>query len=260
MICGALAALSHIAHEDCDRAIGLANDVPSRFNAPGIEDIGRCREFATTFIFDTYVWTENSAARDFALALVTDIWNQSGYVELFIARYSGELLAGSTSDAGDPKHGVRVKVLKLYRDALDGAIGIMTALSTENDLTAFSSWLVARRAEFQDMVSILDEIALRFHLSVGGVHDATAAPLSPEQVRLFREALPMLEKLTTAGFSQITHHLTQMLEAFIPAEPAETFRLIAHAVRTSERYGYGVEFDGIRSRGPDRGAVSWGLP
>jgi hypothetical protein len=97
------------------------------------------------------------------------------------------------------------------------------------------------RAEFQDMVSVLDEIALRFHLSVGGIHDATAAPLSPEQVRLFHEALPMLETLTTAGFSQITHHLIQMLEAFIPVDPPETFRLIAQAVRTSERYGYGVE-------------------
>jgi hypothetical protein len=32
-----------------------------------------------------------------------------------------------------------------------------------------------------------------------------------------------------------------MLEAFIPVDPPETFRLIAHAVRTSESYGYGVE-------------------
>jgi hypothetical protein len=241
VICGALAALSHISQLDRDRAVGLANDVLSRFKAPGIEDLGRCREFATTFIFDTYIWTENSAARDFALALVTDIRSQSGYVKLFIARYSGELLAGNTLDAGDTKHGVRAKVLKLYRDALDGAVGIMTALSAENDPTAFSSWPAPRRTEFQDMVSVLDEIALRFHLSVAGVHDATTAPLSPEQVRFFREALPMLEKLTTAGFSQITHHLIQMLEAFIPVDPPETFKLIAHAVRTSERYGYGVE-------------------
>jgi hypothetical protein len=34
--------------------------------------------------------------RDFALALVTDIRNQSGYAKLFTARYSGELLAGNT--------------------------------------------------------------------------------------------------------------------------------------------------------------------
>jgi hypothetical protein len=176
-----------------------------------------------------------------ALELVGDIRNQSSYVKLFIARYSGELLVGSTSDVGDGKHGIRAKVLKLYRDALDGAVGIMTALAAESNLTAFSSWPAARRSEFQDIVSILDEIALRFHLSVGGVHDGTIAPLSPEQMRLFREALPMLEKLTTAGFSQITHHLIQMLEAFIPVDPPETFRLIAHAVRTSEKYGYGVE-------------------
>ena len=110
VICGALAALSHIAQEDRDRAVGLANDVLSRFNAPGVVDLGRCREFATTFIFDAYVWTEHSAARDFALALVTDIRNQSGYIKLFIARYSGELLAGNTLDAGDTKHGVRAKV------------------------------------------------------------------------------------------------------------------------------------------------------
>jgi hypothetical protein len=213
VICEALAALSHIAQDDRDRAVGLANDVLSRFNAPGVD-----REFATTFIFDTYVWTENSAARDFAVALVGDIRNQSSYVKLFIARYSGELLVGSTSDVGDGKHGIRAKVLKLYRDALDGAVGIMTALAAESDLTAFSSWPAARRSEFQDIVSILDEIALRFHLSVGGVHDETIAPLSPEQMRLFREALPMLEKLTTAGFSQITHHLIQMLEAFIPVD------------------------------------------
>jgi hypothetical protein len=221
VICGALAALSHIAQEDRDRAIGLASDVLSRFNTPGVEDIGRCREFATTLIFDTYVWTEHCAARSFALALVTDIRNQSGYIKQFIARYSGELLAGNTSDAGDMKHRVRAKVLKLYRDALDGAVGIMTTLSTENDPTAFSSWPAERRAEFQEMVSVLDEIALRFHLSVGSVHDVTTAPLSFEQVRLFREALPILEKLTTAGFSQITHHLIQMLEAFIPVDPGD---------------------------------------
>jgi hypothetical protein len=241
VVCGALAALSHIAQEDRDRAVGLAKDVLSRFNAPGVVDLGRCREFATTFIFDAYVWTEHSVARDFALALVTDIRNQSGYVKLFIARYSGELLAGNTLDAGDTKHSVRAKVTKLYRDALDEAVGIMTVLSAENDPAAFSSWPAALRAEFQDMVSVLDEIALRFHLSVGGIHDGTAAPLSPEQVRLFREVLPMLEKLTTAGFSQITHHLIQMLEAFIPVDPPETFRLIAHGVRSSESYGYGVE-------------------
>jgi hypothetical protein len=152
VICGALAALSHIAQDDRDRAVGLANDVLSRFNAPGVEDLGRCREFATTFIFDTYVWTENSAARDFAVALVGDIRNQSSYVKLFIARYSGELLVGSTSDVGDGKHGIRAKVLKLYRDALDGAVGIMTALAAESDLTAFSSWPAARRSEFQDIV------------------------------------------------------------------------------------------------------------
>ncbi len=233
VICGALATLSYIARDDLDRAVGLANDVLARFKEPGVEDLGRCREFATTFIFDTYIWTENSSARDFALALVPDIRNQSGYVKLFIAHYSGELLAGSTLDAGDTKHGVRSKVLKLYRDTLDGAVRIMTALSAENDLTAFSSWPAARRAEFQDMVSVLDEIALRFHLSVAGVHDATAAPLSPEQVRLFRETLPMLEKLTTARI--LPNHAPSHSDAgsFHSGHPPETFRLIAHAVRTS---------------------------
>ena len=136
----------------------------------------------------------------------------------------------------------------------------MTALFAENDLTAFSSWPAARRAEFQDMVSVLDEIALQFHLSVGGVHDGTAAPLSPEQERLFREALPMLEKLTTAGFSQITHHLIQMLEAFIPVDPPETFRLIAHAVSDLGAVWLWGRVDGIRSRGPGCGALLSGSP
>ena len=87
--------------------------------------------------------------RDFALALVTDIRNQSGYVKLFTARYSGELLAGNTLDAGDTKHGVRAKVVKLYRDAPDGTVGIMTALSAENDRTAFSSWPAAWQTELR---------------------------------------------------------------------------------------------------------------
>jgi hypothetical protein len=107
------------------------------------------RWFATTSIFDAYVWTEHSAVRDFALALVTDIRNQSGYAKLFTARYSGELLAGNTLDAGDTKHGVRAKVVKLYRDAPDGAVGIMTALSAENDRTAFSSWPAAWQTELR---------------------------------------------------------------------------------------------------------------
>jgi hypothetical protein len=72
------------------------------------------------------------------------------------------------------------------------------------------------------------------------VHDGSN-PLSPPQIRLFDETLPLLEKLSGAGFSQITHHLVQMLESFVAVEPPKVFELIAKAVRTSERYDYGTE-------------------
>jgi hypothetical protein len=75
---------------------------------------------------------------------------------------------------------------------------------------------------------------------VSGVHDGSN-PLSPPQIRLFDETLPLLEKLSGAGFSQITHHLVQMLESFVAVEPPKVFELIAKAVRTSERYDYGTE-------------------
>jgi len=240
VVAGALAALSHMAEADRGRANNLAKRVLSRFEAPGVEDRGRCREYATTFLFDTYIWTENQEAQEFASTLMTDIRHRSGYIRLFLARYSGELIAGNIEDVQDVKHRVRVKVLKFYEDALEQALGTMRRLAAENDLNAFSSWPEASRVEYQEMVSVVEEIALRLHLSVSGVHDGSN-PLSPPQIRLFDETLPLLEKLSGAGFSQITHHLVQMLESFVAVEPPKVFELIAKAVRTSERYDYGTE-------------------
>lgn len=46
------------------------------FGAAGGEGRGRCREYATTFLFDTYLWTENQEAQEFASELVVRIVEQ----------------------------------------------------------------------------------------------------------------------------------------------------------------------------------------
>jgi hypothetical protein len=202
-----------------------------------------CCESAACLIFDIHIWSSNSEADEFVKQVLSDVTSNSGRIMHLIARYSDNLLVGSMNDDNAPDHAPRRKTLALYAEAVNASLAIIVQLTNKYDLKKLSSWPSGTQETVRSMFRILDEVTMRLYFVSGMHRDGVSPPMKPsdEQIRLYREALPLLERLSSVIVASVAHHLIQTLEAFVSVDPMKIFALIARSVRSSEQGGYGLE-------------------
>ena len=193
--------------------------------------------------FSTFIsLIPNSEADKFASALIEGMPKGDDHVRHLVARYSDNLLRGSVDDSSATDNSPRHKTLAFYGAVTERAFREIEDRAARLDLRNFNSWPGSDQTTVRDMFGVLDEVSLRLHFATGNHHGVTAqTEISPQLVRLYWEAQPILNRLANAIVAPIAHHLIQMLETFIPIDPAGVFQLMAQAVKSAQQGGYSDE-------------------
>jgi hypothetical protein len=243
VVTGALDSLSRIAYLDIPRTIRAAKDVIHRYRDKNEPGMAECRSDAATLIFDLHIFDASQEADNFAAALIEATTENAEHIRHLVARYSDNLLVGSVDDPAAADNAPRRKVLVFYGVATERAFREIEDRAARLDLRNFSDWPDADQATVRNMFGILDEVSLRLHFATGNHHGIHSQPsdLSPQLIRVYHEAKPILSRLANAIVAPIAHHLIQTLEAFIPIDPAGVFALVALAVKSARQGGYSDE-------------------
>jgi len=244
VVAGMLHALSRVTFLDVPRTIGIAKEVIARYPTGDAEGKGFCRANASIIILNAHVFADNPEADAFAKDFLSDTIANAEVIKTLIAQYSDRLLGGEEGKPDAPDHQYRKKVLAFYDAAVTQAFGVINERFNRLGAATFGTWPEADKEVVRSMFGIVEEASLRLYFASGARSNGGFGPpdsITKEQARLFKEARPTLERLADAVVAAVAHNLIQMLEADAPLEPAGVFSMIARAVRSSERGGYGGE-------------------
>ncbi len=237
---GALDALDRMAQLDVPRAIRAAKGLIRRYRGKNERGMAGCQFDASTLIFDLHIFDTNAEADKFAADLIEGLPKGADHIRQLVARYSDNLLRGSIDDPSAADNTPRHKTLAFYHAATERAFREIEDRAERLDLRNFSSWPEADQTAVRDMFGILDEVALRLQFATGN-HHGPPSEVSPQLARLYWETRPIVSRLANAIVVPVAHHLIQMLETYIPIDPAGVFELVAQAVKSAQQGGYSDE-------------------
>jgi hypothetical protein len=243
VVAAAIVSLGVIAYLDIPRTIHLATRLIRRYRNKTGSGMAHCRFLAEMLIFDIHIHTENAEAETFASKLSKSVIANDEVIKQLIARYSDNLLSGSSDDQQNADNGSRKKTLAFYRVTTERAFAEIESRSTKFDVRKFNTWPEVEQAVVHGMFGILDEISMRLYFASIDHYDGSApsTEVSSPRARLYREGHDLFARLAGAIVAPIAHHLIQALEAFIPLDPPGVFAMITQAVRSAEQGGYALE-------------------
>jgi hypothetical protein len=132
------------------------------------------------------------------------------------------------------------------------AIGFLTR-AVEQASTEFATYIgvsaldEAQLSRAQAAVRIIDAATQQLYFASGAFHsganDNEPRQMTIEERRTFlAETVPILRQLGEHASANTIHHLIELLEYLVPADPAAAFDLIAHAVLNGGKAGgYALE-------------------
>jgi hypothetical protein len=241
----AIQSLARVAYLDVSRAIRIAKLVFSRYDGQSGAGIGEVYQSAASLIMDIHFSFSNSEADQFYLEHVADPVGHAESLQLWVARYSDNLANGD--DTGSKDDRLRARTIAFYQDCANAVSDELATLYGEYDITKSREWPPELLAQVQALNGVLDDMAHRIYFASGGDSqadlsrdDLSRADLA-RRWRLYQELLPVLDRLAECSVVRTAYYLIQALENFIPAEPAEVFRLIVKSVMSSAKFGYQFE-------------------
>lgn len=239
---GALEATSALAGVDAGRAIGLAKAIMRRYAGQSDAGCVTVSALAATFLADLHIWDNQPDADAFFNERLNPAEFAPDQLSQWLARYSGNLLAGDREKANDPQHGVRRKTLDLYNRAMDLALARVEAIGAGRSLQTFGEWSDDDQAAVRAAYDVVGEVCLRLSFALGAHLQSTEeASHALLRYRLYAEVGPLLDLLADTSIAKIAHDLIQGLQAVIDVDPPGVFGRIAKCVRASSRGGYQFE-------------------
>lgn len=241
VVCAAINVLGSVTLDDIPRAMQLIKLVFDRFGQEDDDDGEKCISFAINLIADLAIGHGVADAQTILDGYVGKIASYPGIIKGLVARNSDKLMIGNPSDPSDAKHAIRKRAFGFYIQVADAARAERDKIAGGRSVKVSGTWSAQDQDDYREMLSVLDQIAMRLlHCSGGGYNKGTTEPTALQE-RLFQDAAPIIERLLDIGFPHATHNIVQYLERFIPVDPAGVFAQLVHAVRMSEAFGYSVE-------------------
>jgi hypothetical protein len=189
---------------------------------------------------DIHFVFSNAEADEFYTEQLADPSLHAENLLAWVARHSDKLTIGE--DTGSDQDRQRAKTIAFYRDTANAVSDAIEKIYADYDLAQSREWPPQLVSRVQALNSVLDDMAMRTYFASGGNDntDCTQEELARRR-RLYRELMPMLDRLAECGVVHSAYYLIQALEHFIPADPAGVFRLIVKSVMASSRFGYAFE-------------------
>lgn len=237
VIDSAIQSLSQIAYADIPRAIRIAKRVLNRYEGQLGPGIGQVCQSAASHIMDIHFTFSDREADEFYAAQLATPSAHAEALHAWVARYSGSLTLGD--DTGSDQDRLRAKTIAFYRDTVDGVSDALEEVYAEHDLAKSREWTPEVLSQAQALNGVLDDMALRLYSASGGSNSAdhTQEELA-RRWRLYRELMPVLDRLAECSVVHTAYYLIQALENLVKADPAGVFRLIVKSVVSSAKFGY----------------------
>ena len=236
----AIQTLAQIAYLDIPRAIRIAKLALTRYEGQDGPGTGQVCLSAASLIMDIHFIFPDSEADQFYASRLADPSSYADSLHMWVSRYSDSLTKGD--DTGSKDDELRARTIAFYRECATAVSDEAAKFYTQHDLAKSQDWPPEVLAQVQALNGVLDDVALRIYFAGGGDNKAELSRADmARQWRLYRELLPVLDRLAECSVVHTAYYFVQALENFIPADPAGMFRLIAKSVMSSAKFGYQFE-------------------
>jgi hypothetical protein len=237
--------LSLLAGANPEQVASLAKEIYDRIQGGAGAD--KVREFCIDIFTGLYIWRGNSMCRDIVFGLVAEPMTSPDDTG-DILRHLREPLTHGPVEPPDPQQDFpRQRTIDLITRLLHLAKDGLHHLQTAHGNVPFNEWPETEQKNAQSLIQLIDYIGSEIYFASGAYgakgHDRTdnQRPLTPEEMRFYREAGHLLDELADVGLPSLAHHLLETLEAFIPSDPEGVFLRIGHVIRGGQKGGYQYE-------------------
>ena len=240
----------YLASRNVDGCIDLVLRLRERFSSDASDGAQQCNELTLTILADLYFHRNNPRARAAVYGLFEDPAVNGRAIKLVISRHRDSLTAGDDANASDQGHQLRERALAFYAHALNVSWKAQASIRSAHEGQPPDAWPEHARDGLGEYFRILSDITMELYFASGASgHRPGNVELQPPnavQIRFYREASPLLRRLSEAPISAIAHYLIDTLGFFADIDPKAIFHLIANAVRAAATTGYAVESLGVQ--------------
>lgn len=239
VIDSAIQSLAQIAYLDITRSIRITKYVLERYKGQEGPGIGQVCQSAATHIMDIhFIFSDREAEEFYAEQLAAPLVNAEN-LQAWVARYSDKLTIGDDTDSEQDRQ--RAKTIAFYRDTVNAVSDTIEKIYSEHDLAKSRQWPSEVMSQAKALNNVLDGMAMRVYFASGGNNAVQSQETLVRRWRLYRELMPVLDRLAECNVVHTAYFFIQTLENFIQADPAGVFRLIIKSVMASSKFGYAFE-------------------
>jgi len=234
-------SLAKLATIDAERSIGLIRQIFDRFaSGPGVNELHAC---CLDQLVGWYVWRDAPGAREAILRLTAARPISVEAATHICADLRSPLVAnkGPNDPSGDA---VRARALGIFKGCLTPAFEELNELLRRNDGRSADDWPAEDRDRCREFLMFANHAGQELYFASGvfkGGQGDKEQVTDAQRDRLFREAWETIGLLADVGIAPLAHHLLEMLEANIPADPRATFLMIGRVLISGKKGGYQYE-------------------
>jgi hypothetical protein len=215
---GVVHSLSQLCQSSAARVASLARQM---LNRRGGAD-GETQEQAAGLLAWLWAVEEEPEARQAVDALLDQPATFEKALGRILFTLRDLLVIGQGEAPGRDKR-IRLRVLNLYDRILDAAIAELKSVLEQRDAERDTS-----RVRWAG--GLIDQVALNLYAASGAAGASADERPSLPQVRLWREARGMFDKLAAVPIPGVTHRVTETLERYLESDPREVFLVLRSAV------------------------------
>jgi hypothetical protein len=195
---------------------------------------------------DLYVWQGVETAGEVIRGLISAMEEAPNGPSYVIQRLRDAFTHGDDApDDRQPSAAIRRRALGLAGLLAQHAVAADVAYrdqlkSADEPLSAEDPLVIRART----VAHLLDTVAREIYFSTGAFDEQQGNPpraTAGQHERLYQEATSVLDLLQTVAYPQITHHVLETLEVFIPFDPGGVFVRIRDTIRAGRGGAYELD-------------------
>lgn len=236
--------LDRLAGSHPDKVATYARVILNRIaDGPGADSL---REACTTLIILLYVWRGVPTAQEIANQIADEPSKYADDVLHALHPLRRPLTYGAVSPPTFEAEQIRGRAVDFIVRATRKAIAQFEKFHADHSERPVETWASGDAEQAKALAQLIDGIGSTLYFASGafqGGNDDGEKPTRWQEIRLFREALPALELLASVGIPRLAHHLIEIFQHFVVADPKRVFSLIGETIVGGRRGGY--EYDSL---------------